>query len=219
MGKNRTKILAPSMLSADFSRLDEEIIDLKKNGIKWLHMDVADGNFVPAITYGHKFISDLRHHDDLIFDTHMMVSAPEKHIHDYVKAGSDIITVHSEATVHLHSTIVAIKNEKVKSGVAIIPTTPVSSIELILEMVDQVLIMNVDPGFGGQKLIPFSYKKIRELAKLRDKYDLNFNIVVDGGVNEHNAVSLMEAGANVLIMGTGYFFATDRKALISLVQG
>jgi ribulose-phosphate 3-epimerase len=215
----RNAFVAPSMLSADFARVEEEVLGLKANGIKYLHLDIMDGSFVPTITFGHKFVSDVRHHQDLIFDTHLMVVNPEKHITNYAKAGSDIITVHAEAALHLHSTLKAIHEEGKKSGISIVPTTPLSSIEIALEMVDLVLLMSVDPGFGGQSFIPWSLKKISDLAEMRKKYNLDFMISVDGGVNENNVVDIVNAGADLLVMGNGYFNATDRKALVKLVQG
>ena len=220
MNKNIETRIAPSILSADFTKLGQEIDDMKSVGIEWIYVDVMDGSFVPNITFGDKIASTVRQWEDMVVDTHLMVVNPEKHIAKFAKAGSDYISIHSEAATHLHYSIKMIMDEGVKPGVSIVPTTPISDIELILEYVDMVLIMSVDPGFGGQKLIPFSYKKIAELNDLRNKYDLDFKISVDGGVNGENGKKLIELGADILIMGSAYFATPvkDRPKLVKSLQ-
>ncbi|MFA5513739.1 MAG: ribulose-phosphate 3-epimerase [Sphaerochaetaceae bacterium] len=218
MNKELKGIVAPSILSADFSKIDSELIQLIENGVKYIHLDVMDGSFVPPITFGAKLVKDIRYHRELILDTHLMVVNPEKHISTFANAGSDIITVHSEASLHLHSTLMAIKKEGKQAGVSIVPSTPVSSIKLILGLVEVVLVMSVNPGYGGQKFIPFSLDKIRELDRIRKEENLSFKITVDGGVNEENGFAILEAGADILVMGSAYFSAKDRKGLIKKFQ-
>lgn len=212
-------ILAPSMLSADFSCAGEAVAMIGKTTAQWIHLDVMDGLFVPNISFGPKFIEDIRPLSSLVFDTHLMVEKPERFIVEFAKAGSDIITVHAEASVHLHRTLGAIHDEGKQAGVSLVPSTPVSSIEMILDEVELVLVMSVDPGFGGQKFIPNSIEKIRQLDALRKKHHLDFRISVDGGVHANNANRLVEAGADVLVMGSAFFSADDKKALAAQIQG
>lgn len=219
MKKEPTCILAPSMLSSDFTQVGNEVKSIEETTAQWIHLDIMDGSFVPTITFGAKFVSDVRSITNLVLDTHLMVVNPEKHIVNFAKAGSDYITVHSEAALHLNSTVNAIHSEGKMAGVSIVPTTPVSSIELILEEIQQVLIMSVNPGFGGQTFIENSLRKIAELAQLRKKYNLDFKIAVDGGLNEHNAPKVIAAGADVLIMGSAFFAVEDRVAFARRVQG
>lgn len=185
---------------------------------QWIHLDVMDGMFVPNISFGPKFIEDIRPLSDLVFDTHLMVAEPERYISLFAKAGSDYITVHAEASVHLNRTIAMIHEEGKKAGVSLVPSTPVSSIELILDDIDLVLLMSVNPGFGGQKFIPSTMEKIRQLAQLREDRGLDFKISIDGGVNGSNGGELVEAGVDVLVMGSAFFGADDRKGLVSKLQ-
>ncbi|MFA7643194.1 MAG: ribulose-phosphate 3-epimerase [Sphaerochaetaceae bacterium] len=212
-------IVAPSVLSADFAHVADALGIIEETSSQWIHLDVMDGTFVPNITFGAKFIEDMRPLSSLIFDTHLMVDKPERHIQAFAQAGSDIITVHSEATTHLHRVIASIHDEGKQAGVSIIPSTPVSAIDLILEDVELVLIMCVNPGFGGQKFIPASMRKIAELAALRKKYNLDFRIAVDGGVNARNAGALVQAGVDVLVMGSAFFSSEDKRSLVAQVQG
>lgn len=194
-------ILSPSILAADFGRLAEQIKITEENGAEYLHLDVMDGNFVPSISFGMPLIKSLRKYSRQIFDVHLMVDSPERYLEDFKEAGADIITVHVEATKHLHRTVTKIKELGLKAGVSLNPATPLSSIELMLSELEMVLIMSVNPGFGGQKFIPFTLDKIRQLRAAAPGIDIE----VDGGVNRGNVAELVTAGANVLVAGTAVF--------------
>jgi len=212
-------IVAPSILSADFSQVGDAVSRIESTGSQWVHLDVMDGGFVPNITFGPKMIADIRSCSPLIFDTHLMIQNPERYIKDFAIAGSDIITVHAEATTHLHRTIQMIHEQGKQAGVSLVPSTPVSSIELVLGSVELVLVMSVDPGFGGQKFIPFSLDKIRQLDAYRKAHGLKFRISVDGGVNQTTAKDIVQAGADVLVVGSAYFSSPDPKAFVQFLQG
>ncbi len=202
--------LAPSILAADFTALGQEVNEVEKGGCEYLHLDVMDGKFVPNISFGPPIIKSLRKNSQLVFDVHLMVENPERYINDYVKAGADIITVHAEAVKNLKDAIAMIKAAGVKASVSICPATSLTMIEDILSEVDMVLIMTVNPGFGGQSLIPETIEKIRQLNQLCRQNNYCLDIEVDGGITTANVRTLIEAGANVIVAGTSVF-SGDKK--------
>ncbi len=206
-------IAAPSLLAADFSKLKEEIQEVEKCGAEYLHLDVMDGNFVPNISYGAPVISAIRPHSNLVFDVHLMVEEPNRFIKDFVDAGADIITVHVEATKHLHRTIQLIKSYGKKVGVSLNPATPIETLKYIINDIDMVLLMSVNPGFGGQAFIPETLNKIKELRTLYPEIDIE----VDGGVNDKTVEAIKEAGANILVAGS-YLFSGNYKEKIELMK-
>lgn len=201
--------LAPSILSANFGRLEEEIIKISDGGCDYIHIDVMDGHFVPNITFGPPVIKAIRNATDKPFDVHLMIENPIIYIDDFAKSGADIITVHYEGNTHLHRLISKIKEKGIKVGIAINPATPCSAIEPILHLIDLVLIMSVDPGFGGQSFIPFSLDKIKEMKSMINKNGLNCVIQVDGGINLENVGEIVQAGADVIVAGSSIFGAED----------
>ncbi|MBP6102340.1 MAG: ribulose-phosphate 3-epimerase [Leptotrichiaceae bacterium] len=205
-------IIAPSLLAADFSILKEEITNIENAGAEYLHLDVMDGNFVPNISFGPVVIKSLRAHSNLIFDVHLMIENPDKYVADFVDAGADIICVHVESTKHLNRTIQLIKSYKKKVGVALNPSTSLDTIKYDLDNIDMVLIMTVNPGFGGQKFIPQMLQKIKELRKIAP----NIDIQVDGGINDEISKLVIEAGANVLVAGSYVFNGNYKDKIDSL---
>ena len=197
--------IAPSILSADFGQLGSEIKRLEEAGADMIHVDVMDGHFVPNLTVGPPVIKALRKYTKLPFDVHLMISPVHKYIKDYAEAGADIITIHPEATDNLQESIKHIKNFGKKVGVSLNPNTQIDIIEKLLVEINLVLIMSVHPGFAGQKFIPNILDKIKELKKIKDKKNLNFDIEVDGGINFDNSKLVIEAGANILVSGTTIF--------------
>ena len=201
--------LAQSILSADFSKLGEEISTIEKAGADIIHVDVMDGHFVPNISYGAVVMKSLLGKTKMPFDVHLMIENVDRYIDEFVTENTEYITVHQEVCMHLHRTIDHIKSKGIKAGVSINPATPISSLENILEYVDLVLVMSVNPGFGGQKFIESSLEKIRKLKRIREENRYNFVIEVDGGVNLENGRKLVKAGADILVAGSSVFAADD----------
>lgn len=201
--------LSPSILSSNFANLQGEIEKIEKGGADYVHLDVMDGIYVPNITFGAPIIKKIRPVTSLPFDVHLMISQPERFIEDFVKAGADIITVHAEATTHLHRTIQYIKSFGVKAGVSLNPATPLSVLDYVIEDLDLILIMSVNPGFGGQSFIPQVKEKIRSTRKLIDDKKLDILLEVDGGVKLDNAKEIMNLGANMLVVGSDIFGHED----------
>lgn len=210
-------LVAPSILSADFSDLKNEIQTI--NQAEWVHIDVMDGHFVPNLTIGPLVVKAIRAHSSQIFDTHLMISNPEDYIEAFIKAGSDQVTFHVEAVKDVLKVIDSIKTLGAKAGISLKPSTDIALIEPYLKDLDLVLVMSVEPGFGGQKFMPESLDKMRALAKYKDKHNLSFDIVVDGGINETTARLCEEAGATVLVAGSYVFGSSDRNAQIEKVRG
>ncbi|MCM3632132.1 MULTISPECIES: ribulose-phosphate 3-epimerase [Paenibacillus] len=212
-------IIAPSILSADFSQLGSEIKSIEEAGADWVHIDVMDGKFVPNLTFGPPVIGAVRSVTKLPFDVHLMIERPELSIQDYIAAGADRITIHLEACAHLHRTIYAIKEQGLPVGVALNPATPVQSLAPVLEDIDMVLIMTVNPGFGGQSFIPYSTTKLRELRSMLEARSLtHVDVQVDGGINAQTAALVREAGANVLVAGNAVYNAPNRAEAIASLR-
>jgi len=210
--------IAPSILSADFSKLAEDIKVVEKAGCDLLHIDVMDGHFVPNITLGPPIIKSLKGKTTMPFDVHLMIENPDKYIRDFIDAGADIITVHSEACIHLHRTIQNIKALGAKAAVSLNPATSLTDIEYVLEDLDMVLIMTVNPGFGGQSFIPNMLTKIKKLKKMIDEKNLNVDVQVDGGIGPNNIHLVTEAGANIIVAGSAIFNSKDIKATVAQMR-
>lgn len=199
------RILSPSILSADFKKLGDELRVIDEAGSEYIHVDVMDGMFVPSISYGMPVIKSIRSATEKIFDVHLMIEEPIRYIEEFVNSGADIITVHVEACKDVVATIEKIKSFGVKAAITLNPPTPVSAIEPYLELVDMVLVMSVNPGFGGQKFIPESIDKVKEVRRLLDNKGLETDIEIDGGINLDNVASVIEAGANIIVAGSAVF--------------
>lgn len=210
--------IAPSILSADFAKLGEEIKSVEAGGADLIHVDVMDGHFVPNITIGPLIVAAIRPLTNLPLDVHLMIENPEAYVEAFAKAGADYITVHVEACVHLHSTIQQIKALGVKAGVVLNPATPIETIQHVIEDVDLVLLMSVNPGFGGQAFIPSVLPKIKAVKEMIAEKELTVEIQVDGGVNEETAKRCVEAGATILVAGSAVYNKEDRKKAIAALK-
>lgn len=214
----RENILAPSILSADFTRLGEDICTVAKAGATYLHIDVMDGAFVPSVSFGMPVISSIRKITDLFFDVHLMMEQPERYIQTFADCGADGITVHAEASTHLHRTIQSIHAAGVKAGVALNPATPLSALDYVLEDLDMVLIMTVNPGFGGQSYIPAMTEKIRTLRARAMEKNPGLLIEVDGGINASTIRTVLEAGANVCVAGSAVYSGDRTEKVTNLLE-
>lgn len=209
--------IAPSILAADYANFETELKRLEETGVEYVHIDIMDGHFVPNISFGADVVAAMRPHSKLVFDCHLMVSNPENHIDSFARAGADIMTIHAEATVHIHGSLQKIKAAGMKAGVVINPGTPLAVIEHVLNLVDQVLIMTVNPGFGGQAYIPEMADKIAALVQMRQEKGLSFDIEVDGGIDDKTIASAKEAGANVFVAGS-YLFKGDLQTGVNALR-
>ena len=217
MHRANSPLLAPSILSADFAEIGRAVDLIEESPGAWIHMDVMDGDFVPNITFGHKMVSDVRKKTHLPLDVHLMVSHPDTQVRNFCAAGADTLTFHIEAAVHAHRIVQEIREREVKPGISLVPSTPVSHLREILPFIDLVLVMSVNPGFGGQSIIRECIDKVRDLARIREERGLSFLISVDGGINRHTSLGVIEAGADVLICGSAFFGAEDPQEEAKLI--
>jgi ribulose-phosphate 3-epimerase len=211
-------LIAPSLLSCDFGRLAEEIHDVAQAGADWIHVDVMDGRFVPNITIGPLIVEAARRATSLPLDVHLMIVEPERYVRDFAQAGADIVVVHAEATTHLHRTLQTIRALGKKAGVAFNPATPIACLEHVADLVDLVLVMSVNPGFGGQSFIPAALAKVRQAREIEKKTGVSFHVQVDGGVSPSTAGAVKQAGADVLVAGSAVFCTQNYSEAIRAIR-
>ena len=210
--------IAPSILAADYANFASELKRIEETSAEYVHIDIMDGQFVPNISFGADVVASMRKHSKLVFDCHLMVVNPERYVDAFAQAGADIMTIHAESTLYIHGALQKIKAAGMKAGVVINPGTPVSAIESVLSLVDQVLIMTVNPGFGGQAFIPEMLEKVAKVAQLRDEKGYDFDIEVDGGVDNKTIKACYDAGANVFVAGSYLFKASDLAAQVETLR-
>lgn len=210
--------IAPSILAADYACFAAELARIEKTNAEYVHIDIMDGQFVPNISFGADVVASMRKHSKLVFDCHLMVVNPERYVEAFAQAGADIMTIHVESTLHSHGALQKIRAAGMRAGVVINPGTPVSAVEPLLSLVDQVLIMTVNPGFGGQAFIPECLEKVAAIAKIRDERGLSFDIEVDGGVDDKTIRACYQAGANVFVAGSYLFKAADLAAQVQTLR-
>ncbi|HEL0600048.1 TPA: ribulose-phosphate 3-epimerase [Streptococcus equi subsp. zooepidemicus] len=210
--------ISPSILAADYACFAAELARIEKTDAEYVHIDIMDGQFVPNISFGADVVASMRKHSKLVFDCHLMVVNPERYVEAFAQAGADIMTIHVESTLHSHGALQKIRAAGMKAGVVINPGTPVSAVEPLLSLVDQVLIMTVNPGFGGQAFIPECLEKVAAIAKMRDERGLSFDIEVDGGVDDKTIRACYQAGANVFVAGSYLFKAADLAAQVQTLR-
>jgi ribulose-phosphate 3-epimerase len=210
--------ILPSILSADMARLADQVELVKSGGAMMIHVDIMDGHFVPNLTIGPPVVASLRKSTELLFDVHLMIEEPDRYIPDFVRAGANLISVHQETVVHLDRTLNLIRSSGAEAGVALNPATPVSMVSQVLEMVDYILIMSVNPGFGGQSFIPYALNKIRELSRMRQDRGLDFRIEVDGGVTLDNLSEIVRAGAQMIVAGSSVFHSANPRQTVEQMR-
>lgn len=210
--------IAPSILAADYANFASELKRIEETSAEYVHIDIMDGQFVPNISFGADVVASMRKHSKLVFDCHLMVVNPERYVDAFAQAGADIMTIHAESTLHIHGALQKIKAAGMKAGIVINPGTPISAIEPVLSLVDQVLIMTVNPGFGGQAFIPEMLEKVQKVARIRDEKGYDFDIEVDGGVDNKTIKACYQAGANVFVAGSYLFKASDLTAQVETLR-